>query len=484
MRCYKFFLLPFVMFTLAQTPYVKSFYPPLTINWEAGDPFDRGPWRISIPNEVGPRLTVVSHHYLDTTDLSLSYWAYISDTTGYPHTIGFRNVCISGRKTPPPPYADTTIVYTTLEIIPLDDTTYTLYIPSFDSTLFEEVGWFQCDDTTYYNAYHMESGIWYIGLWRFFCEVDNLYDTLGNTFMCADPLMEEGLVSQDTTGAVGNRWSFWAPEFDNAGPIACCPLPDSGRTVVSSELHSISVEVADKVIAYHSPPDCVFFYYPWHYLVRGIPASHPWAIDSTSIIMSVEADTFYWGDPGLHFYPGGGHDPPWWCKIELNIEEAGLTFSPGDTVHVCLLDVTDSLHLVGPANHLGTDWHADYGPPIPYCWEFYISPTAVPEKETTPTNISLEVYPNPANQTVKIVYEIPVSGKGGSQNALYPVSISIHDILGKKVKVLFTGALSAGAHTFFWDGTDANGKGLPSGLYLISLKSESISLTNKAVFLK
>ncbi len=451
------FLLCTTISLSAQIPYIESVYPPpLTRMWYQGTYLTNRSWRTSIPNKVGPELLLISHHGIDLTELRLEYRVAIINTVTYlSDTI---SIIADSR-----PLSERD---TTLKIVTVDDTTYVLSIMGFDSLLFSRVGWFPCDSAReYYNAY--------MRFWILYYQVTGLRDTLNAFFE-----------NRDTRGRfifeAGDQF-FWGSLFDNSGPVAEHPYPPAGTTITHPESLIVSVKVIDPVFVFQDAPLCSVSLDYGGYTWEGY--THPWAIDSTSIIMSVNADTINWGEPGLAFHRGDNISS-WWSTIELNVERAGLTFSPGDTVRVCLLDVTDSINLVGPANHLGTDWHADYGPPIPFCWEFYISPTAVPEKEPKPSDISLEVYPNPANQTVKIVYEIPVSGKDGSQNALYPVSISIHDILGKKVKVLFTGALSAGAHTFFWDGTDTDRKELPSGLYYIFVRAGNNSSATKILMLK
>ncbi|MEO0273323.1 MAG: hypothetical protein ABIM30_09655, partial [candidate division WOR-3 bacterium] len=397
----------------AQRPYVKSFYPPPFMWWDPGDPFERGPWRTSIPNRIGPELLLVSHHYIDTTRLSIG--VALNELLGERFYLSLWASFSS-------------------ELIPnitiIDDTTYILKIDeeALNSRIIEEVGYFPCSDG--YNQFEYINAYGQSGYWFFRCGVYNLRDTLGQLFVSADP---RGFLS-DFVGDFPS--TAWEAQFDNYGPVARYPFPENGSVVSPDRDFEISIEVTDPN-PYFTPtadmpcrivddPDSILFNARFRFF-------HPWAIDTASIIMSVNNDTIRWGDSGLHYYPGGGHNPPWWNKIEINVEEAGLHFSPGETVHVCLLDITDGLHLVGPPNHLGTDWHASYDPPVPYCWEFYIAPTAVAETETKPTQMQLLVYPNPSNQTVRLVYIIPDNKSNTS------VELTIHNILGRKVATLFSG---------------------------------------------
>ena len=50
-----------------------------------------------------------------------------------------------------------------------------------------------------------------------------------------------------------------------------------------------------------------------------------------------------------------------------------------------------------------------------------------------------------------------------------PVTISLQDLSGRKLKDLYRGELSAGSHSRSWDGTDARGTPVPPGVYLLGV---------------
>ncbi len=445
MKCCKLFLLPFILFIIAQAPYVREFYPPVMCEWLPENPFRTGYWRTSIPNEAGPELILVSHNYIDSSELVLCFRRPGSIPPSHRFCASFVDDSLVSDATIP-------------EIIELDDTTYILRMREFNWIAESLFGHFPCSDE-YINVFE-ESGSW-----EFFIEIWGLRDTVGIPFNSRDP--------RDFFSPTRFERFAWTSQFDNVGPVAACPSPDSNSIFPSTELLRISVEIADHVPYYFNWSDSCFLTTEIEDMLRGGRAahhSHPWAIDSTSIIMSVDDDTISWGNPALSFHRGRGHIMPWWSTIELDVGLAGLEFSPGDTVNVCLLDVTDGIKLIGPANHLGTDWHANHGPPIPFCWEFYISPTAVSETQTKPEQLTLAVYPNPANQTVRVEYTVP------NQNR---VTVTVHDILGRKVETLVDTEKQPGRYSVQW-----STEGVSSGVYLISLKSRSTSLTRKTVFLK
>ncbi len=71
-------------------------------------------------------------------------------------------------------------------------------------------------------------------------------------------------------------------------------------------------------------------------------------------------------------------------------------------------------------------------------------------------------YPNPFNQTTVFRVFLP-------QNTEM-LDLSIYDLLGRKVKTIFSGALSAGTYTFRWDGTENRGRPAASGMYIYRLR--------------
>jgi hypothetical protein len=88
-------------------------------------------------------------------------------------------------------------------------------------------------------------------------------------------------------------------------------------------------------------------------------------------------------------------------------------------------------------------------------------PTAVPEL----TTITLRPnYPNPFNPRTTITCELDRAQKG---------ELAVYDLHGKLIDILFSGDLVAGEHSVVWHGTDLNGRVVPSGTYLVRLRTES-----------
>jgi hypothetical protein len=103
-------------------------------------------------------------------------------------------------------------------------------------------------------------------------------------------------------------------------------------------------------------------------------------------------------------------------------------------------------------------------------------PTAVAEMAARPSEFSLgQNYPNPANPTTTIIYELAAS---------VPVRLSIFDLLGRQVRRLAEGVQSAGQHAAAWDGLDQQGRRASSGVYLYRLETPAGARTRKLALVR
>lgn len=104
--------------------------------------------------------------------------------------------------------------------------------------------------------------------------------------------------------------------------------------------------------------------------------------------------------------------------------------------------------------------------------------TAVDEDANNllPDRISLDGnYPNPFNLSTTIEYTLKNNAE---------IDLSVYDILGRHIKTLVKNYMSLGSHQVHWDGTDKDGKVLPSGVYLYKLKTETFEDAKKLVLMK
>jgi hypothetical protein len=109
-------------------------------------------------------------------------------------------------------------------------------------------------------------------------------------------------------------------------------------------------------------------------------------------------------------------------------------------------------------------------------------PTAVKQLgDGIPASFSLEQnYPNPFNPSTTIRFAV-------MQRAF--TDVSVYDILGKKVSTLASEELSPGYYDVKWNGTDAAGRSLASGMYFVRMSAAAenaagFSAVRKIVFMK
>jgi parallel beta-helix repeat protein len=98
-----------------------------------------------------------------------------------------------------------------------------------------------------------------------------------------------------------------------------------------------------------------------------------------------------------------------------------------------------------------------------------------------PTQFALsQNYPNPFNPTTNIDYQLPVAGA---------VSLKVYDILGKEIAELMNQEQKAGYYMLTWNGQDATGKSVASGVYFYRVQvktndNQSFAAINRMLLLK
>ncbi len=108
-------------------------------------------------------------------------------------------------------------------------------------------------------------------------------------------------------------------------------------------------------------------------------------------------------------------------------------------------------------------------------WEWVLDLDATGVEEQ-PARFALQKnFPNPFNPRTTIPVQVEKSGS---------VLLQVLTVDGRQVKTLHDGELGAGAHEFQWDGTDANGSPMASGIYLAQLLGQTERHTERMVLLK
>jgi hypothetical protein len=92
--------------------------------------------------------------------------------------------------------------------------------------------------------------------------------------------------------------------------------------------------------------------------------------------------------------------------------------------------------------------------------------TGVEEQTVVPMSFSLDQnYPNPFNPATHIRFTVPEEGN---------VSLKVYDLLGREVVTLVNEVRTAGAYAHEWNGRNALGANVSSGVYIYRLQSNSI----------
>jgi len=89
-------------------------------------------------------------------------------------------------------------------------------------------------------------------------------------------------------------------------------------------------------------------------------------------------------------------------------------------------------------------------------------PTAVTDPGAVAPLVLLPGSPNPFRLMHRVPYELPAAAA---------VRVEIYDSAGRFVRRLADGAQVAGRHEFAWDGTDARGSSLPTGVYVYRIEA-------------
>lgn len=84
-------------------------------------------------------------------------------------------------------------------------------------------------------------------------------------------------------------------------------------------------------------------------------------------------------------------------------------------------------------------------------------------------------YPNPFNPSTQITYDLPITSK---------VTLTVFNLLGQEIRTLVTGSQGAGRYTVQWDGSNAAGQSVASGVYLYRLEAGNTVVNRKMLFVK
>lgn len=108
-------------------------------------------------------------------------------------------------------------------------------------------------------------------------------------------------------------------------------------------------------------------------------------------------------------------------------------------------------------------------------WDIYAqhvgeitAPTPLAERVRRPS--LAPIRPNPAPDGATLRFMLPLGAE---------VTLAVHDQQGRRLRSLVRGSLSAGEHTWRWDGRDDRGRRLPSGVYFVTLEAGGVRLSRR-----
>jgi len=164
-------------------------------------------------------------------------------------------------------------------------------------------------------------------------------------------------------------------------------------------------------------------------------------------------DTFF----TLYFTPGPNWDPSVPAKMDTFRLESGQSLSFTD------VEVNDITPHIGSSLAFGNE-----------CLDFWQASQKGGVK--VPSSFFLgHNLPNPFNAETVIAFGLSQPGQ---------VVIEIFNILGQKVKTVVNGQMPAGYHKISWEGKDAQGKKVASGIYFYRMKTGEFSDIKKMSLIK
>lgn len=100
-------------------------------------------------------------------------------------------------------------------------------------------------------------------------------------------------------------------------------------------------------------------------------------------------------------------------------------------------------------------------------------PVTIPREQT----VSARIFPNPGSGPATI--SIALAGR--PTDPPVPTEVALYDLQGRALRTLHRGPLARGTTELAWDGRDAGGRLLGSGLYFLRVHSAAGELTQRIV---
>jgi hypothetical protein len=111
----------------------------------------------------------------------------------------------------------------------------------------------------------------------------------------------------------------------------------------------------------------------------------------------------------------------------------------------------------------------------PYLMRFNNGVLAVDPEQRSAALALGESWPNPARGGSHIEFSLERAGRA---------RVEIHDLAGRRVRVLADGLFAPGTHTVVWDGADGEGRPSSAGLYFYRLESGGATVARRVVLVR
>ncbi len=219
--------------------------------------------------------------------------------------------------------------------------------------------------------------------------------------------------------------------------------------------------------------------------------------------------------PGTFFYPGDIVDAtppatPIGLRIVSYVEEEGVSvrWNPNSELDLAGYNVMrrpvnakgDSLGAWMPLNTellLKEEFTDESVDPFSY-WEYTVTAEDQSTNESAISNPELYDpdrwagldlvamnFPNPFRPGTGTQISFRVPGVGGEEDKPTSVRLTVYDVQGRRVKLLYSGSPPAGRiRTVRWDGSDQGGNSLAAGMYFYRLETSTETLEKKMILLR
>lgn len=205
-------------------------------------------------------------------------------------------------------------------------------------------------------------------------------------------------------------------------------------------------------------------------------------INGTNIIFRLYDDNGEGGMPGAAFlaqFPYSGNLVEGWNTFEIPAANQ-QTFSEG-SLYLAILEITNASSIGLDTDNSGNSYSDAGG-----SWEavdgeimlrVIMEPLEVDsDEDEIPNNLpSISNYPNPFNPTTTISFNMPEAGDA---------AVKVFNVKGQLITTLFDGNAPAGTTNLSWNGTDANGSSVTSGIYFYTLETKKLAVNKKMILLK